>query len=150
MLRFRFVSCFQWPGGPAQTSGGVVPDWRATAVREASRENDAPGTQASLVVPSSSSPVQMVCAGAAVVLTVAKAELPSAFWAKAMRSGEIHAMAEGEVLLFGVRFLAAPPAAGTTWISPPVRPASLIRPSMKATLLPSGETSGLATWRLGL
>src|ERR1700693_686187 len=54
---FRLVSRFQLPIGPTQTSGGALPDWRTTAVIDPSREKAASGTHASLVVPSSSSPV---------------------------------------------------------------------------------------------
>src|SRR5271169_2690099 len=37
---FRCVICFQVPIAPAQTSGGVLADWRVTAVTVPSREND--------------------------------------------------------------------------------------------------------------
>src|ERR1700674_5076531 len=141
---FKLVSRFQPPIGPAQTSGGELANWRTTAVTDPSWENEPPGTQAALVVAASSSPVQSVRTAPPLVLMVAKLELPSAFWAKAMRSEDIHASAEGDVVLWGVRFRAVPPCVGTIWISPPVRPASLINPSIKATFFPSGETRGCA------
>src|ERR1700734_1397370 len=37
----RVVSCFQLPIGPAQTSGGVLPDWRTMAVIKLSPADDA-------------------------------------------------------------------------------------------------------------
>src|ERR1700678_2978106 len=107
-----------------------------------SRENDPPGTQASLVAATSSSPLQSVRSSLAPEFTEAKLEFPSAFRVNMMTSGEAHASAEGDVLLSGVRLRTAPPVTGTTRISPPVRPASLINPSINATFFPSGETCG--------
>src|ERR1700722_20185669 len=110
---FKVVSCFHLPMGPAQTSGGVLADWRITAVTDASCEKDALGDGA---VPMNSSPVQMVCTRLcpAPVLTLARPELPSIFCAKMIRSGLAHVNEDCELLIFGVRLRTLPRAAGTT------------------------------------
>ena len=69
----------------------------------------------------------------------------------------IHAREKGDALRLGVILRATPPLPrpllgpliGTTKISPPVTPASLIRPSMRATFFPSGETCGSSICHLG-
>src|ERR1700739_3115604 len=55
-----------------------------------------------------------------------------------------------EAFMSLVRFFASPPLLLTMWMSPPVMPSSLIKPSMKAICLPSGDQAGLAICSLGL
>src|SRR5260370_29976745 len=55
-----------------------------------------------------------------------------------------------EAFLSFVRFFASPPSVLMVKMSPPVRPSSLMMPSMKAIRLPSGDHTGLATCSLGL
>src|SRR5579864_1941815 len=137
---------------PAQTSGGVFGDCRKIAVMLPSLENDAAGVES---VPMNSSPLQTVCGVPPAVLTVAKIECPSAVSANIMWPASSQYTAEGEALRLGVRLRALPPlldevSTGTTKTSPPLGPSSLIRPSMKATFLPSGETCGPAICSFGL
>ena len=48
-----------------------------------------------------------------------------------------------------VRLRAAPPAAGTSMMSPPLEPSSLISPWMTAMDAPSGDHRGYAIWKGG-
>src|SRR5450432_3659734 len=123
------VNCFHWPIGPAQTSGGVPADCRTTAVTLPPTEKEALGRGG---VPMASSPFQSDCTALPVALTLANPDSPSTFCANVMRSGPDQVSEDGELLMFGVRLRAAPPAVATTNISPPVTPSSLINPSMNA------------------
>src|ERR1700745_1115361 len=109
---FRLVSCFQLPIGPAHTSGGALEDWRTIAVinfplADGADAHPVPWASAD------SSPVQRVCTAPSLTLTLPKPELPSTFSVKVMRPGALHIISDGEALIFGVRFRAAPPAIGT-------------------------------------
>src|SRR5207244_2938275 len=117
-----------------------------TADTAPSREREALGDG---VAPMDSSPHLNVFTVPPAELTVAKLGLPSSFWAKVIRSEPVHASEEGDALMLGVRFRVRPPAMEMTKTSPPVTPSSLIRPSMKATDLPSGEMCGSAICHFG-
>src|ERR1700722_13291225 len=108
------VICCHLPIVPAQTSQGVPAACLTTATFAPSRENEAAGSHASLAVPTTSSPVQSVSTAPPVTLTAAKPEFPSTSCANTMRSSPAHVTAEGEALIPGVTFRAAPPANGTT------------------------------------
>src|SRR5579859_302775 len=146
MSRLRIVICFQMPISPAQTSGGVLGVWRTTALVFPSRENDAPGDA---VVPINSSPIQIVLKFPPVAFTAANPDFPSMYSANVMRSFAVQNTQEGDDGIPGVMLCALPPETGTTKMSPPVEPSSLMRPSMKATFLPSGETRGSAICNFG-
>src|SRR5580765_4698928 len=140
------VSCFQFPIGPAQSSAGVLGDWRATAETDPSRERAPLSEDCALT---DSSPAQIFWTAPPDAETLANPDLPSTFSPNTMRSAEVQTNVDGELLIFGVRLRTVPPATGTVKISPPTEPSSLIRPSMNATCLPSGETWGSAICRLG-
>src|SRR5579871_663121 len=103
-------------------------------------ENDALGMS---FVPRNSSPLQS-CRRLPAMLTEPKPDLPSIFSANVISSGPVQVRYEGDDSILGVRLRAGPPETGTIKISPPVGPSSLMRPSMKATFLPSRETVGFA------
>src|SRR5215831_1747047 len=126
--------------GPAQTSGGVIGDWRTTATTAPSCADEARLTDSSSLQSCSTTPA---------VLTEPNPDLPSMFSPNVMRSGAVQVRDDGDVLMLGVKFRAFPPPMETTNTSPPVEPSSLIRPSMKATFLPSDETRGSAICSLG-
>ena len=84
------------------------------------------------------------------VVIVVYPAFPSTFAMTARRFVPVHANDDGDALMPGVRLRAAPPDIATSWMSPPVSPASLIRPSMNATDFPSGETCGSAICHFGL
>ena len=46
----------------------------------------------------------------------------------------------------GVMLIGWPPASASVYTSPPVEPKSLMMPAMNATVLPSGDTFGVATY----
>src|SRR5512146_1303320 len=117
------VICFQFPNGPAQTSGGRLKDCRITAdvLPSAASETAAPqrlalicsgpcqsvsmllsfsATAATPVSPSTSSPKIIFCPPGAQVSQLAEAFIP------------------------GVMLRASPPEAGTTKMSPPTDPSS--------------------------
>ena len=58
-----------------------------------------------------------------------------------------HSIQAGEVGRPSVRSRGTPPRAGTIQTSPPVEPWSLIKPPMKAMVLPSGDQRGTAICR---
>src|SRR5580698_5350465 len=60
------------------------------------------------------------------------------------RLPDFQKMQSGEAAIPGVILRALPPPADTTKMSPPVEPSSLIMPSIKAILLPSGDQRGSA------
>src|SRR5271165_2823307 len=99
--------------GPALTSGGLFADCRTIATLDPSRENEALGSQVSLLSPISSSPVHSVCTGPPFRLTEAMLEFPSESCAKTIRSAAAQASADGELLIPGVKLRARPPAKGT-------------------------------------
>ncbi len=72
----------------------------------------------------------------------------TASW-KRISPGARQKSARTEAFLSGVRLRAPSPEAGTTQMSPPVDPSSLMRPWMTAIDLPSGEKRGQAIWRGG-
>src|SRR5947209_15153254 len=63
---------------------------------------------------------------------------------------EGHSNQLADAFIPGVMFLASPPWDGTTKMSPPVAPSSLMSPSMKAMDFPSGDQTGLAICNAGL
>ena len=75
---------------------------------------------------------------------------PSICSANRILPADCHASQLGDAGMPGVRLRASPPAAGTTKISPPVDPSSLMSPAMKATLWPSGDQRGTAICSGGL
>src|ERR1700733_8797656 len=94
-----------------------------------SRENDAAGTQASVVVliisspaqspafeppPFKSPPLKLDSVGRPDSGMTAYSALPSTFATTAMWSVDIHASDDGDALIPGVRLRVAPPAIGTT------------------------------------
>src|ERR1700685_317373 len=82
MSEFRFVSCFQLPTGPAQSSGGVLADWRMTAVTTLSLAEDWGAAHALPEGAAASSPVHRVWTELPSTFTLPKPALPSTFSAK--------------------------------------------------------------------
>src|SRR3984957_4506629 len=111
---FTCVICCHFQMVPAQTSEGVPAACRTMVTFDPSRENEAAGSHASLAVPITSSPVQSVSTAPPPTPTAAKLEFPSTSCANTMRSAPAQVTAEGDALIPGVRFRAAPPANGTT------------------------------------
>src|SRR5579872_730594 len=146
MPALSVVSCFQLPIGPAQSSGGAVGDCRTTADIDPSRESAPLSERCALTY---SSPAQIFCTAPPDDDTLLNPDMPSMFSPNKMRSAEVHINEDGELLILGVRSRIDPPAIGMVKISPPTEPSSLIRPSMNAICLPSGETRGSAIWRFG-
>src|SRR6266446_10421150 len=67
-----------------------------------------------------------------------------------MRSSDCQKIELTELLRPRVRFRTSRPLAEIVNRSPPWNPSSLIKPSIKATDLPSGDQRGTATWSEGL
>src|SRR5436309_13940405 len=150
-FRFAFTEeiCFQLPSGPAQTSGGWLNDCRMTAVVLSSDAIEPCEPELLAVI---ASPLfQSVSTAPVLIFTDAIPQPPSidspksSFWPP-----EPHFNQLAEAFMPGVMFFASPPSAGTKKMSPPVEPSSLINPSMKAIVLPSGDHTGLAIWSEGL
>src|SRR5579863_6559882 len=108
----RVVICFQSPIGPVHTSGGALADCRARAVVNLSLPLEPLAAQALPDGIAPSSPVHSVWTDPSLVFTLPKPEFPSTFSAKVMRSEALHATAEGDDLMLGVRLRAVPPATG--------------------------------------
>src|SRR4029077_4668488 len=110
-------------------------------------ENGEPKTPAELNAPS---PDQRCSILPLLGSIVAMAVLPPTYSLKRIfLSGGQASHAEGGFMSL-VRFLPSPPSLDMRWMSPPVRPSSLMRPSMKAICLLSGDQTGLAICSLGL
>jgi hypothetical protein len=82
--------------------------------------------------------------------TLANAESPSSCRPTRISSGRSQDRLAAEPRMPGVRLRAGPPVTGRTKTSPPFEPASLIRPSMKATREPSGLKVGSQICSAGL
>src|SRR5579864_2734582 len=73
------VNCFHLPMGPTQISGGLLADWRMTALTDPSLDREALREGA---VPATSSPAQRDCAAPPDAWTTENPDLPSTFSAK--------------------------------------------------------------------
>src|SRR5262245_31220409 len=95
-------------------------------------------------------PVQSCETLASVRSTDATPGWPSIFSVNKILSGDSQCSQEGEAAILGVMLRGSPPVAGTTKMSPPTEPSSLISPAMNAMVLPSGDQRGTATCNDGL
>src|SRR5690349_21202963 len=132
---FKWVTCFQSPIDPAQISGGRSKESRMAADFFRSGVTESASAESS---------VQRVLVSPDAGSSDATATLPSTFSINRMRFEGSHVSHLGEAFRRGVRLRGGPPPAGTTKISPPFKPSSLINPPMKATLRPSGDQRGMA------
>ncbi len=133
--------------GPAHTSGGSMPVWRATATVDPSRENAAEVPQRAVRC---SGPRQSVAgvpgrSGS----TRRKAVSPPMSAVATSPASRVHTSWAAEARIPGVTFRARAPVTGTTRTSPPFAPKSLISPSMNATRVPSGLQVGSQSWSAG-
>src|SRR5437870_4130293 len=137
------VSWRNSPIGPAQISGGVSKLLRSAAANLPSLEIAKLGK-----LPKawrSSAPFQI---GRAELLASVNSEIalpPPTISVKRMRSGVCQKSELTELLRPLVRFNASWPSAEIVNRSPPWNPSSLIKPSMNAIDLPSGDQRGTAT-----
>src|SRR5215469_8919426 len=139
---FTWVTWSQLPIAPAQISGGCDAEWRMTADIVPSALTEASNPQPPALI--TSALLQSCVTLPEPSSTVPRPASPSMCSANRILSGDSQLSQLGEAAIPGVTFRAAPPAAGTTKMSPPVAPSSLIKPAMKATSLPSGDQRGTA------
>ncbi len=141
------VICFQLPIGPAHTSCGCRKESRTAAVVTPSRAID---SEIARPVETCSAPLH-TCSTPPLADTRANPDMPlMSTPARIVRESPSHVSVAALACMPGVRFVAAPPLDGTIMTSPPFDPWSLISPSMKAMLLPSGDQRGQATCSAGL
>src|SRR5215469_6411111 len=139
-LALRAVICFQSPIGPDQTSGGRLNDWRTMELVLPSLASDTATPQPFAVI--SSSPFHSVSSFLVDTSTLASPEPPSIHSPKRILPSRVQVSQLAEAFISGVTFTASPPVTGTTKTSPPTDGSSLIKPSMNATDLPSGDHAG--------
>src|SRR5579884_388334 len=143
-LAFFDVICFHCPIGPAQTSGGCDNDWRMTDDMLPSAESETAVPQPFAV--NSPAKCASVLTLPLLISTVATPLSPSTSSPKSILSLPVQARVVAEAFISGVIFLAVPPSAGMTKISPPTEGSSLIMPEMNAIDFPSGDHLGMAIW----
>src|ERR1700722_9235247 len=141
MSSFAWVTCRQWPAGPAHNSGGCAGELRTAAEFSRSAEND---------IEIDSGPDHSFETFPLASSTAEMPDSPSMFSVNRISALDFQKIAFGEAAISEVTFRAFPPPAGTTKISPPVEPSSLISPSIKAMLMPSGDQRGSAICQRGL
>src|SRR6516165_2559353 len=127
-VEFSDVSWRHAPIGPAHTSAGDDMDWRTTAEEFPSlaREIWIPQPSAESI----SNPFHTCRTWPLAPDTVAMPELPSMFSVNRIWFGPVHFNQVAEAFIPGVRLRASPPLTGTTKMSPPVEPWSLMMPLM--------------------
>src|ERR1700682_3401731 len=97
-----------------------------------------------------SAPFQIVATELLASVNSEMALPPPATSVRRMRSGDCQKSELTELLRPRVQFRTSRPLAEIVSRSPPWNPSSLIKPSMNATDLPSGDQRGIATWNEGL
>src|SRR5579864_1639470 len=147
-LALRVVICFQAPIGPAHTSGGWLNDWRMMALVLPSAATDTAMPQPFAVIWSSA--CHRVSIFAVAGSTLASPAPPSTHSPKRTLPFLVQVNQLAEAFISGVTFLASPPVAGITKMSPPTEGSSLIKPPMNATDFPSGDHAGTAICSDGL
>ena len=134
------VRVVQAPIGPATTSCGCENEERTAALASPcfAAENfatTAEPRQRVRIFPEASS--------------AAMPSSPSTYSVNRISLPERQKSADAEAFIPSVRFLGAPPAAGTVQMSPPVEPSSLMSPWITAISRPSGDHRGQAIWSGG-
>src|SRR6266481_6720731 len=130
------------------TSGAWLNERKMPAIALPSLEGESrePKTPAEVSAPSADQRCSILPVAGS---RVAMALLPPTYSLKRIFLSGSQPSQAAEALLSLVRFFASPPSLARMWMSPPVRPSSLMRPSMKAICFP-GDQTGLAICSLGL
>src|SRR6185312_2188921 len=144
-----WVNCRQWPIGPTHIS-------EAWAAELAIRADAKLPSAASDIEGSPEYEVLMLCAPFQIcetfplgTSTSPTPALPSIFSANVISAGRCQYKSDGEAEISEVLFFLPPPEAGTTKMSPPITPSSLMMPPITAICFPSGDQRGAAICKCG-
>src|SRR6185312_14667367 len=144
-----WVNCRQWPIGPTHISEACAAELAIKADAEfPSAASDIEGSPEYEVL-MLSGPFQICETFPLGTSTSPTPVLPSIFSANVILAGRCQYKSDGEAEISGVMSFATPPEAGTTKMSPPITPSSLMMPLMNAIRCPSGDQRGAAICKCG-